>query len=182
MARDRSEETVKVWDPAVRLFHWSLVVSFFIAWLSADEVEDLHEWAGYAAGTLVAFRLLIGLVGSHYARFSQFLHGPGAVLGFVRDMLSGREARYIGHNPPGGMMVVTLLAGILTLTVTGILLTSDADFDTVEDIHEAVANIMLILVALHVGGVLLASLRHGENLIRAMLTGRKRAPEPGDIA
>ena len=174
--------TVKVWDISVRLFHWALVASFFVAWLSADEIDDLHEWAGYAAGALVAFRVVIGLFGTSYARFGQFIRRPSIVIGFMRDMLRGRETRYIGHNPPGGMMILALLAGILTLTVTGILLTTDADIDEIEDIHETVANVMLVLVAFHIGGVLLASLRHRENLVRAMITGRKRAPEPGDIA
>ena len=78
--------TAKVWDPLVRVFHWSLVASFAVAWLTADEVQSLHEWAGYAAAALIGFRLLYGLVGPRYARFSQFVRGPKTTVDYAADV------------------------------------------------------------------------------------------------
>lgn len=176
--------TFHVWDILVRLFHWSLVTSFAIAWITAEDWRDLHEWAGYAAASLIAFRLIWGIVGTHFARFSQFVRAPGTVIAYLRDVLSGREARYIGHNPAGGAMVLALLAAMAGLCFTGWLYTTDAYWgeDWVELTHEVLANVLLALVGLHVIGVMLASFRHRENLVRAMVTGRKRIPRGGDIA
>lgn len=176
--------TVKIWDPFVRVFHWSLVASFAVAWLTAEDWKALHMWAGYAAGSLIALRLLWGLFGTRYARFSQFVRSPRAVAAYVRDIVSGREARYLGHNPAGGLMIVALIATMATVSVTGWMQTTDAYWgvEWVEELHEAVASLMLGLVGLHVLGVMVASLRHRENLIRAMLTGRKRSPGAADIA
>jgi len=176
--------TVKIWDPFVRVFHWSLVASFTVAWLSAEDWRALHEWAGYAAGSLIALRLLWGIVGTRYARFRQFVRSPSAVAGYVRDIVTGREARYLGHNPAGGLMIVALIAAVASVSATGWMMTTDTFFgvDWVEELHEALASGMLALVGLHVLGVVVASLRHRENLIAAMISGRKRAPGRADIA
>ncbi len=178
-----SAEELKVWDPLLRLFHWSLAASFLVAWVSSEGWDLLHYWAGYAAGALVAFRLLWGLIGPRYARFSQFLRSPASVKAYLGDMLRGREKRYIGHNPAGGAMVLCLLAGMAALSFSGWLLTTDAYWgsDFMEELHELLANGLLALVLLHVGGVIFASLRHRENLARAMITGRKHPPAPGDV-
>lgn len=175
--------TVKIWDPLVRVFHWSLVASFAIAWLSAEDGRDLHLWAGYAAASLIAFRLVWGIAGTRYARFSQFVRSPGAVVAYLRDIISGREARYLGHNPAGAAMIVALILAMSGLCLTGWLYTTDAFWgeEWVEETHEMLANILLGLVGLHILGVFVASFRHHENLVRAMLTGRKRAPGTGDI-
>jgi cytochrome b len=175
--------TVKIWDPLVRVFHWSLVASFAIAWISAEEWNDLHQWAGYAAGALITFRLLWGLVGTRYARFAQFVRSPGTVAAYLKDILTGRERRYLGHNPAGGMMIVALMLCMAGLCITGWLYTTDAFWgeEWVEETHELLANLLLGLVGLHVAGVLVAGFRHRENLVRAMVTGRKRAPGSGDV-
>ena len=175
--------TFHVWDILVRLFHWSLVASFAIAWLSAEDGRDLHEWAGYAAASLVAFRLVWGIVGTHYARFRQFVRGPRTVVAYLRDLVTGREARYLGHNPAGGAMILALLAVMAALCFTGWLYTTDTYWgeELVEETHEVLANVLLALVGLHVLGVLVAGYRHHENLVRAMITGRKRVPRTGDV-
>lgn len=177
--------TVKVWDLFVRVFHWSLVASFTVAFLSSEgrDLRLLHYWAGYAAAGLVALRLLWGIAGTHYARFSQFVRGPRALLDYVRDVLTGREARYLGHNPAGGVMVLMLLCSLVGVTLTGHLMTTDAFWgsEEIEDAHEILANAMLVLVALHVAGVIFESIRHRESLVKAMITGRKRAPVQGDV-
>lgn len=176
--------TVKVWDPLVRIFHWSLVTSFAVAWFSADDMRKLHEFAGYAAGALVAFRLVWGVVGTRYARFGQFVRGPGLTLAYARAVSRGNEARYLGHNPLGAAMIVCLLATMATIVLTGWMQTTDTYWGVawVETVHKTGANVMLGLVALHVAGVVFSSLRHRENLVRSMLTGRKAAAETGDVA
>ena len=202
--------TVTVWDPLVRVFHWSLVAAFATAWLSADEMQPLHEIAGYSIAALVGFRLVWGLAGSRHARFARFLRGPKATAAYLGDMVRGRERRHLGHNPAGAAMIVALLLSLsgtaftgwliagpdriaLLPDLSGIVAPARADDDdgedggearggAAEDLHEALANLTLLLVALHVGGVAVASLRHRENLVRAMVTGRKRAAAPGDIA
>ena len=172
--------SVRIWDPFVRLFHWSLVVLFAVAWLTAEEWDSVHEWVGYGACGLVVLRLLWGLAGSRYARFSQFVRSPSQTRAYLGDVVKGRERRYLGHNPAGAAMVLLLLAGMIGLGVTGWMATQRIGF--AEDLHELIANGMLVLVGLHVAGVLLASLRHGENLMRAMVNGHKRPAEGSDIA
>ena len=175
---------VRVWDIVVRVFHWSLVAGIAIAWISADEWDGLHEWTGYVIAGLVGLRLLWGLVGSRHARFASFIRGPAAVRRYLGDMLRGRERRHLGHNPAGAAMIVALLGTIAGICLTGWMQTTDAFWGVgwVEGLHETLANLLLVLVGLHVLGVLYASLRHGENLARAMLTGRKRPPAAGDLA
>jgi len=182
MAATEPSGTVRVWDPLVRIFHWSLAISFAVAWVTADAWHDLHIWAGYAAAALIAFRLAWGLLGPRYARFAQFVRAPGAVAAYLKDLTIGRERRYLGHNPAGGAMVLLLIVSLAALCLTGWMSTLDMFWgaEWVEEIHEALANFLLILVALHIGGVILASLKHHENLVRAMVTGRKRAPVAGD--
>ena len=181
---DKSAGTVKVWDPAVRLFHWSLVAVFAIAWLTGDEWDKVHEIAGYVILGLITFRVLWGVMGTHYARFWQFVRGPRAVRTYLRAMLQGREKRYIGHNPAGGAMVLALVLALAATGLSGWMTTLDMFWgaEWVEEIHEVLANLMLLLIGLHIAGVVLASLRHGENLVRAMINGRKRQAAPGDVA
>lgn len=169
--------TVKVWDLFVRVFHWSLVTLFAIAFLTGDEVEWLHVWAGYAIAALVAMRIVWGFVGSRNARFASFVKGPRAVVTFLKQSMHLEAPRYLGHNPAGGAMVVALLVVLSALCGTGIAMTTDAYWGSkaLEEVHEALANIMLALIALHVLGVIVASVEHGENIVRAMVTGRKRA-------
>lgn len=172
--------SVKVWDPFVRIFHWSLVVLFAVAFLTGDEIEWLHLGAGYAIAALVALRIVWGFVGSRYARFSNFVRGPAAVLAFLKQSIRLEAPRHLGHNPAGGAMILALLAMLIGLSVTGILLTTDAFWGSksLEEVHEVMAYVTLGLVGLHVLGVILAGIEHGENLVRAMITGRKRPLQP----
>lgn len=115
---------VTVWDPLVRIFHWSLVLSFAAAYLTGEiwEQEELHEWAGYAALGLILFRIIWGFVGSQHARFSDFLYGPKAVIEYLKSLLTTHPKHYLGHNPAGGWMVVLLLLGVLATGITGLKL------------------------------------------------------------
>ncbi len=168
--------TIKVWDPFVRIFHWSLVALFTIAFLTGDEIEWLHLWAGYAIAALVALRVVWGFIGSRHARFADFVKGPRAVASFLKQSVRLEAPRYLGHNPAGGAMVIALLVMLAGLSVTGFALTTDAFWGSkaMEEIHEILANVTLGLVCLHILGVIVASVEHGENLVKAMFTGLKR--------
>jgi cytochrome b len=174
---------VRVWDPLVRVFHWSLVTSVAVAWFTADQFEKIHTFAGYVAGGLILFRLIWGIVGSRHARFSDFVRGPATVLRYLRTILSGHEARHIGHNPAGGAMVVALIAVITALTATGWMMFTRTYYgvDWVARVHGIIADLLILLVFFHLVGVLVASLRHKENLVVAMISGRKREPDDKDI-
>lgn len=168
--------TVRVWDSVVRMFHWTLAATFAIAWLTGDELKSLHEAAGYTIAGLLGVRIVWGIIGTRHARFSDFIYRPSAVVGYVTDTARLKAKRYIGHNPAGGAMVVALIVTIGGICATGIMMTTDAYWGVkwVEEVHEALANFALLLVGLHLAGVAVASLEHRENLVRAMITGRKR--------
>ncbi|MGA8712752.1 MAG: cytochrome b/b6 domain-containing protein [Roseiarcus sp.] len=176
--------TIRVWDPFVRTFHWTLALSFAVAWLSGEGPETLHNLAGYAAGALVLARIAWGFFGPGYARFSQFVRSPAAVVDYLKSIAAGSERRFIGHNPAGGAMVVVLLAAVAATAATGWMLTMDTFWGStsLQRLHSVLAHGVLLLVVAHFFGVVLASLRHRENLARAMVIGDKRAPGPGDVA
>lgn len=117
------------------------------------------------------------MIGSPHARFADFVAGPARISAYLRDRLHGTERRYLGHNPAGGAMIVALLTAILVTCVSGWLMLTDLFWrsETMENIHEVAATVILVLVAGRVAGVVWESLRHRENLLRAMITGRKRA-------
>ena len=170
------------------MFHWSLVFFFLLAFISGDDWEKTHVVAGYVVSLLIGFRLLWGLVGTRYARFTTFVKSRSVMLAYLKSMLSLKAPHYLGHNPLAAAMVMALLLNITLLAVTGMILIAGEgngplaqtffaswSGDWVEDVHEFFANFTLLLVILHVSGVLLSSLLEGENLVKAMVTGRKRA-------
>jgi cytochrome b len=174
---------IRVWDFFVRAFHWALAASFVVAWLSSEYSERLHDAVGCAAGALVALRVVWGFLGPRYARFAQFVRSPDTVIAYLRAIKDGSERRYIGHNPAGGAMIVVLLVAIAGTAVSGWLLTTDALWGSavLQHVHSLLAQGVLALVVVHLAGVALASLRHHENLARAMVVGVKRAAGPGDV-
>ena len=169
--------TVRIWDPVVRIFHWSLVLAFVIAWMSGDELQDLHETAGYAIVGLLAIRVVWGFIGTRHARFSDFIYRPSAAIGYLIDTARLRARRYLGHNPAGGAMVLALIAMLAATCATGFMMTTDAYWgvDWVEETHELAAKLSIVLIGLHLVGVFVASVEHRENLVAAMITGRKRS-------
>lgn len=171
-------DSVKVWDLFVRVCHWLLVILFAVAWYSGGIWDNPHLAAGYFIFGLVVARIVWGFVGSPHARFSDFIYGPRTILLHIADMLRMRAPRYLGHNPAGGAMVIMLLATLIVICISGVMMTTDAFWGVkwVDRLHETASTIALVLVALHVGGVIFASIEHGENLVRAMITGRKRTP------
>jgi len=181
---------VRVWDPLVRLFHWSLVAAFATAYIVEDHLLGVHVFAGYLVLGLIGVRLVWGLIGTRYARFSNFVQGPRQVLAYIGDALRLRAPRYLGHNPAGGAMVVALLVLVSATGLAGLALYGAQELSGplaplmsglppawghgLEEVHEVLANLTLAFIVAHIAGVIFSSLAHRENLVRAMVTGRKR--------
>jgi cytochrome b len=189
MSSEKSPAFVRVWDLSVRMFHWSLVAAFFVAYLTDDDLMEVHEWAGYIVGGLIVYRVIWGFIGPEHARFRDFIFPPATVIADLRDLAARRSRRYLGHSPGGGVMVITLLALCAAIVVSGVILyaadqqagplagliaPSDQLEEAMEEVHEFLANFTVALVAIHVCAVLFASFVHRENLIKAMFTGHKR--------
>ncbi|HZP87500.1 MAG TPA: cytochrome b/b6 domain-containing protein [Burkholderiales bacterium] len=168
-------ERVLVWDLPTRVFHWLLAISFAGAFLTAESERwrDLHVMLGYSFAGLIAFRLIWGVVGSRYARFRSFVFSPREVIGYLRSLLSRSPRHYLGHNPAGSIVIFLLLVLGIVTGVSGWMTYNDVGGEWLEDVHEVAANGMLVLVGVHILGVLVSSLLHRENLVRAMITGRK---------
>jgi cytochrome b len=167
---------VLVWDAAVRVFHWTLVLCFAGAWLTAESERWrlVHVTLGYTAGALVLFRIGWGFVGSFHARFANFVRGPAAVRRYVASILGGRPEHHTGHNPAGALAILAILALMLAVVATGWSTYNEIGGEWLEDLHEGVATALLALVGVHVAAVIASSLAHRENLVAAMVTGRKQ--------
>ncbi len=178
----RAPSGVPVWDPLLRLAHWTLAFSVLAAIATGDDGGKWHERLGYVALGVVAIRLAWGWVGPARARFADFVRSPREVLDYTRRMIARSEPRHLGHNPLGGAWIVVMLALVAATGVTGwaLAILGEDEFEWIEDLHEGLANGLIGALVVHLAGVAWASLRHGENLVAAMLTGRKRAPRPGD--
>ena len=167
----KKQEHIQIWDAFVRIFHWSIVLAYVGAWASAEEWPTLHEQLGYFILVLLGLRLVWGLIGTRQARFCEFVRSPRNTLSYLRSLKSGRPQHYLGHNPAGGWMVIAMLICLAGTAASGILIAGGAE--AWEDLHEGLAGLSLLLIAMHLAGVLLASLLHRENLVKAMLTGNK---------
>lgn len=185
-----TKSVVPVWDIFVRFFHWSLVLAFIVAYATEEDVLFLHVWAGYFIGVLLLARVVWGMVGSKHARFSDFVTSPIQAVRYVIDTFCLRAKRYIGHNPAGGLMIIMLIFSLAITVLTGLAIygiaehagpfaavfatSGDVMENIFEEVHEFFANFSLFLVFIHVAGVVLESLIHKENLVSAMINGKKR--------
>jgi len=186
---NRAATKVRVWDPLIRIFHWTLAAGFAVAYLTEDDLLTPHVWAGYLVGGLILFRVLWGFVGSPHARFTDFVRPPQEVFAYLKDVVAFRARRYLGHNPAGGAMVIALLLSLAATFVSGLAVYGAGEMagpmagwlagigepgvEALEEVHELFANLTLALVVVHLVGVVLASLQHRESLVRAMFTGVK---------
>jgi cytochrome b len=170
------QTSVKVWDIPTRLFHWSLAAAFTIAYITSESerLQNIHIICGYTVLGLIAFRLLWGIVGNANARFANFVRGPAAVMRYLRSLVSGHPEHHIGHNPAGAIAIVLLLVLGIATGLSGWANYSEIGGHAMEEVHEAFANTMLAVVLVHLAGVAVSSLLHKENLVRAMITGRKK--------
>lgn len=167
--------SIRVWDLPTRLFHWLLVGSFAGAWLTAESerLQLIHVTLGYTVAGLIVFRLVWGVTGTRWARFRSFLPSPSAAIDYAKALIGkAPEKHYTGHNPLGALAVYALLLLGIAVTASGYGYLQ-LDQDWLEEAHEVAANGMLALVILHVFGVIVSSLKHRENLVRGMVTGRK---------
>ena len=181
---------IKVWDLLVRVSHWLLVVAFLIAFVTEEDILLLHVWAGYTVLFVVSIRILWGIIGSRYARFSNFVTSPKIAFQYLKDTLRFKAKRYIGHNPAGGLMIIMMVVSLIFTGITGIAVYGAEDQagpmagwfasnsmwqDIFEELHEFLANFTMLLVVIHVGGVFIESFIHKENLVKAMIDGTKKA-------
>ena len=168
-------QKIRIWDAPVRVFHWLLVLSFVGAYLTAEsEVWRLvHVTLGYTLGGLLAFRLVWGVIGTRYARFSSFVRGPGAVIQYLKAIKAKQPEHHLGHNPAGAVAIVLLMLLGLGITVTGYITYNDLGPGWVGELHDLLANAMVLVIIGHLVGVVTASLQHKENLVRSMVTGFK---------
>lgn len=183
--------TVRVWDRFVRVFHWSAAILVLIALLTEDDRLALHVLAGYTLLGLLVLRIAWGFTGPATARFANFCYPPSVVLHYLGALARLRPQRYLGHSPAGGAMIVALLVVLVLLGVTGMAiygaeeqagplagLLSGADIatrDWLAGMHQTLANLLWLMILVHLAGVALASYAHRENLVRSMVTGIKPA-------
>jgi len=190
-AEKKLEAERRVWDLPVRIFHWGLASAFLAAFVTnrlGVTYFKYHVWAGYAVLALVAFRVVWGFLGTRHARFGNFLRKPREVLAYVRSLFSGHGPHYAGHNPAGALMVLALLAGAGVQAVTGLFsndeifnvgplygLVTKAQSLALTSVHSKLFYVLAAAIAAHVLAVLAHKIFKGENLVRAMITGRKPA-------
>lgn len=183
-------KTITVWDPLVRIFHWTLVLSFTTAYLTEDTFQALHVWAGYTMISILFTRILWGFVGTTHAKFSDFYYSKQDIIIFVKETFQCKAKRFIGHNPAGGAMIFLLLMSLIITTLTGLFLYAIEEGQGplapflsqnwyslksyTNELHEFFANFTLFLILIHIIGVLVESVMHKENLISSMITGKKR--------
>jgi len=180
---------ILVWDIPVRVFHWALALLIFTSWYTMEVSfnPDIHMTSGYAILSLLLFRIVWGLAGPVYARFTTMLYRPGTVLEYSKSLFSRTKTGYAGHNPLGGISVVLMLALLLVQTVSGLFVYDETDFvwgplsgkvsaglsATLTSIHHTNVDILLVFIGLHVTAVLYYQFFKKESLINAMITGRK---------
>lgn len=168
-------ETVQVWDLPLRLWHWMLAALVLVAWVTPNVHDGLHRLAGYAILGLLAFRLIWGVLGTRHSRFRSIGARLRATPAYLWNLRRGTTGRYLGLNPAGTAMQLSLLLLLIISAVTGAMQVTVRFFGIwwVEDTHEVTSDLVIVLVVLHVAGVVLVSRLQRENLARAMLTGRK---------
>jgi cytochrome b len=224
-------KSIKVWDLFVRLFHWLLVAGIISQLVTAEHSKNVHISVGYIIIILLIIRIIWGIVGSRYARFTDFIYSPADILTYLKRLIKGKPRHYIGHNPAGGAMVCALLVILLLTALTGFMIlgtegkgplsrhsqytvartwADDHPFRYDDDasrhdnkgekenylhshagnkaqahfwkeVHETLVGISLFLIGLHICGVLASSYVHRENLILAMITGRKKSPDKTEV-
>lgn len=167
---------IKVWDLPTRVFHWSLALSFAGAYITSEgeKMRAIHVMFGFTLLGLIVFRLIWGLIGTRHARFVSFIAGPSRVKAYLQSLLQRKPEHHVGHNPAGALAIVLLLILGMATGTLGFLAYNEIGPDWIGDVHEVAANTMMAVVAIHIAGVVVSSVLHRENLVRAMLTGYKR--------
>jgi cytochrome b len=175
MKTSNLKQSVLVWDIPVRVFHWLLVISFAGAWLTSEsEAQQMIHYAfGYTACALVLFRIVWGVVGTKYARFTQFIKGPAETMHHIKALLTGTQNPGLGHNPAGSLAMISLMILVLLIGLSGYWSVKGYLGDFMNGAHDAIATIALVVVLVHIAAAIIMSFLQKENLIRSMLTGKK---------
>jgi cytochrome b len=175
-ARTNAAAMIVVWDWPPRLFHWVLAASVLIAWFTPNAYDTTHRIAGYTVLGLIAFRLVWGFTGSRYSGFRSLIRLLRTAPSFLWGLRRGQTRRYLGLNPAGAAMSVALLLSLAVSAISGWMQVTVRFFGVpwVEDLHTYSSDLVMILVIVHVLGVLSMCVLQKENLVRAMITGRKR--------
>lgn len=165
-----------VWPRTIRIAHWALVATTTASWLTRHTSGPWHEWLGYAALTIVLWRIVYGITGASPARFRDFVLAPRHALDYAGRVLHGDGVPYLGHNPLGGYMVVTLLAVLVLVSASGWLYTTDRFWGVawVGDAHAILSNLLVVCIVLHLVGVFFTSWHERQNLVASMFHGHKR--------
>jgi cytochrome b len=173
--RSDAPAMVAVWDLPLRIVHWALAASVLIAWFTANVYDAVHEIAGYTVLGLIVFRLVWGFAGTRHSRFRSFVRPLRIVLRYLWHLAHGQTGRYLGLNPAGAAMTIALLVLLAISTISGWMQITQRFFgvEWVEQVHTYSSNLVVILVVVHVLGVLLMCALQKENLVRAMITGKK---------
>ena len=168
---------ITVWDPLVRIFHWTVVGGCAVDLFVLEDGKAGHRLFGYVVVAALVVRVVWGFLGSKHARFADFVPTPTRLVQYLKALLRREEPRFIGHNPAGAVLMLTLMGLLATVSITGWMLTLDAFFGdkALEELHERIANLILALAGLHAAAAIYEGRRHNENLVLAMVTGRKRA-------
>lgn len=172
----QAPETHRVWDPFVRIFHWSLVACVVLNQFVLEDGKTAHEWVGYTASALVLARVLWGFMGTRHARFSDFFPTPTRLAAHLRALQRGELPHHAGHNPLGAVMMLALMALVLALGATGWMQTTDAFFgeEWLMELHEALAHGLLWAAGLHAAAAIVMGRLERVRLVRAMVTGVKQ--------
>lgn len=174
--KDIKSQQMLIWDLPTRVFHWSLAICFIGAVLTqeSEKYRLFHVSFGYTMLGLIIFRLLWGVVGTRYSRFSSFLFGFKEIKEYILGLVRNRPVHYLGHNPLGSIAIYMILVIILGISITGYCIFNDLGTNWYSEAHELMANLLIGIVVIHISGVIASSLLHKENLVRSMLTGLKQ--------
>jgi cytochrome b len=185
------------WDPIVRITHWSIALAVLANALVTEEGSGPHIWVGYGLAAILGLRLLWGLVGPAEARFVAFWPSPRKALAHLRDIRAGTVVPHTSHNPLGALMVYAIWGCLLTIIATGIAMAGPPPWDSaereeehrsiavsgeshdeaseeegeeglLEEIHETAANLLYLLILLHLAGVIFETRRSGKQVLVAM--------------
>jgi cytochrome b len=180
---DDSSHKVLIWDLPVRLIHWLLVICFFGAYITAeiDELKIIHFTLGYTLAALIVIRIAWGFIGTTHAKFSNFIRHPKAAISYLRSMIRREHPTDVGHNPAGALAIVALLSLGLLVSLSGWSTLHEMVGEWAEEVHEVLANFMLVIVVVHIVAVVGGSFLQKENLVKAMITGKKTALDKDTI-
>lgn len=175
MNPSQATHSVQVWDPFVRVFHWSLVACVILNYFVVEDGEALHQWLGYIATALVCARIVWGFIGTRHARFADFFPTPKRLASHLRQIVSGKPDFHPGHNPVGALMMLALITLVLGLGLTGFLQSTDTFWgvEWMQELHEVLASTLIALAGLHALAAIVMSRVERTNLVAAMITGVK---------